>query len=214
MVNSKRLRPGISLDATPAFRLGSFLSDPVAPEFPSVFLVFFSLSGLWRLGGHGRFCFSGLLIGPSVARWTLCFPSQPAGGARPVLQTCKSAPQGSGCSTFVSIKRISSFRGNCRTVKDSDACDVVSRTGHLLRGLRLSSHLDRCASVFVVRLCYFLRPCTMISNTGVRSIRFFNMSMMSSWSLAPSINSSRVNSPEGSKRQHEAQTLCLGSVGH
>ena len=43
------------------------------------------------------------------------------------------------------------------------------------------------------------RPSTMMTNTGVRSIIFFSMSMMSSWSLAPSMNSSRVISPEGSK---------------
>lgn len=43
------------------------------------------------------------------------------------------------------------------------------------------------------------RPFTIISRTGVRSIRFFNMSMMSGCSLAPSMNSSRVISPLGSE---------------
>lgn len=43
------------------------------------------------------------------------------------------------------------------------------------------------------------RPSTMMINTGVRSIIFFSMSMMSSWSLAPSMNSSSVSSPEGAR---------------
>lgn len=53
--------------------------------------------------------------------------------------------------------------------------------------------------VFVNSGLYPLRPFTMITNTGVKSMIFFSMSMMSSWSFAPSMNSSSVISPVGSK---------------
>lgn len=55
-----------------------------------------------------------------------------------------------------------------------------------------------------------VRPSIMISKTGVRSIRVFSMSMISSWSLAPSMNSSRVSSPAGSEvRIHNYIIKCL-----
>lgn len=44
-----------------------------------------------------------------------------------------------------------------------------------------------------------VRPWIIFSKTGVRSIRVFSVSMISSWSLAPSMNSSRVSSPAGSE---------------
>lgn len=55
-----------------------------------------------------------------------------------------------------------------------------------------------------------VRPSIMINKTGVRSIRVFSMSMISSWSLAPSMNSSRVSSPAGSEvRIHNYIIKCL-----
>lgn len=53
--------------------------------------------------------------------------------------------------------------------------------------------------VFVSSSLHPSRPFTMITNTGVKSMIFFSMSIMSSWSFAPMMNSSSVNSPVGSR---------------
>lgn len=60
-------------------------------------------------------------------------------------------------------------------------------------------------------LILFSLPFTMISRTGVRSIRFLSISVMSGCSLAPSMNSSNVNSPVGVKGQpsHSDKSSCI-----
>lgn len=72
--------------------------------------------------------------------------------------------------------------------------ELVLMVSSYVRGLVIGGFLRWSVFTVAVR-AHPSRPSTMITNTGVRSIIFFSMSMMSSWSFAPSMNSSRVSSP-------------------